>query len=75
MTDVEITATLTDAYWAEGGRCISGVILEDGKGRFPTGTRVRTSLIVEEIEPGVFKTLNSVYKVEFLTDELAKRPK
>ena len=51
-------------YPIGSGRVISGRIEGDAKGRWPDGTLIRTSYIVEELPGGVYRTRNSTCGVE-----------
>lgn len=63
----EIHATIKNAAWEQWGSSplIIGLIYGDVKGRFPDGKAIHTSKVLDEIAPGVYRTRNSVYRVEF----------
>jgi hypothetical protein len=61
---------LKDATKIEGG-LIRGAIFGDTRGRFNDGEYVITTVATEVI-PGVYRTKNSTYQVEFAAD--AKTP-
>jgi hypothetical protein len=66
VSDIEIDGVLRDA-WKEpmhGTFIIRGNIHGDRKRRFPDGFPIHTSLVKSEIEPDIFRTNNSVYRVE-----------
>lgn len=68
---LEITGTLKNARRSGAGtdRCsLHGEIYGDTRGRFKDGERVVTSRIRSE-DGDIFKTLFSVYKVEFAEGE------
>lgn len=69
--EYEITAKMTRAYWK--GNRIQGLIFGDSKTRFNDGDFVRTSVVLEDLGNDIFRTKNSVYKVEFASRE--NRPK
>lgn len=64
---MEITATLKQAFWVDDHRSpnISGVIYGDTARRFNDGERIYTSTVLEKLDEGIYKTRNSIYKVEF----------
>lgn len=64
---MQIDATIKSAWKEKWGEhtIILGQIYGDKKSRFPDGKFIHTSYVVEELPDGVFKTRNSVYKVEW----------
>lgn len=65
---MQVTATLKNAYRVGDdirSPNIRGQIYGDTRNRFSDGTWIYTSRIQEELPENIFKTLYSVYKVEF----------
>ena len=74
MHSVNITAELKDAfkqYLPDDSYIIWGKIHNDSKGRFKNGDFVHTSTVISYLGNDLYKTLNSVYKVESLEDDRA----
>ncbi len=66
----EITATLSAAVWsAEAKGSIYGYIQGDTKGRFRNGEPIYTSTVMEDLGNGLYRTRNSIYKVNFHSEE------
>lgn len=65
-------ATLYEASFLTSyfGRVVVGQIYGDKKGRFPDGALVSTGPVIEELDGGIIRTRNSVYKME-----LGRHPK
>ena len=64
-----ITGTLKQAKWcAYPYGSICGVIYDDINNRFRDGTTIWTSTVQEDLGNGLYRTLNSVYKVEFIDE-------
>jgi hypothetical protein len=62
-----ITAVLRKAQriaWDDGTWLLRGQCFNDIAHRFPDGHFIRTTLVQEEIAPNVFRTKNSIYRVE-----------
>jgi hypothetical protein len=47
---------------------LHGFIYDDRKRRFKDSTPIHTSLVIETLAPNVFKTMNSIYRVESWRD-------
>jgi len=68
--DVEITGTLKNAVWSDWATgSIEGNCYGDIHGRFTDGTWIYTSTVREDSGDGIYKTMNSVYKVEFADEK------
>ncbi len=63
----EVTGTIENAtiYFDGDVRspCLNGAIYGDIRGKFPDGTIVTTSTLMEHIGGDLFKTRNSIYRV------------
>lgn len=63
-----LTAILTNARWMDwtaDRRFLTGDIHRDAFDRWPDGTHIHTSVVLEEVTPEVFKTRsNHYYRVE-----------
>lgn len=65
---IQIDGTIKDAlmyHCPSGKRYLTGYIFGDRKGRFRDNEFIRTSRVLEELEPGIWKTYYSTYAVEF----------
>lgn len=68
MTEIKINATIREAAWLPGNRCIYGTIYGDEGARFGDGDVVTTSRIVENLGDDIYRTKSgTIYKVEFAT--------
>lgn len=69
MKDYAITATLKNAYWEQGGNTthpqLAGEIHDDARKRWPDGTKIWSSTVQKHLGENVFRTRNSIYRVEF----------
>lgn len=68
---MEITAMLKNAVWIHDHRApnIKGEIEGDSKWRFRDGETVYTSTVLEDMGDGLYRTRNSLYKVEFASED------
>ena len=62
---MQATAVLKN--WSKVGQVIYGDIYGDTKGRFPDGTYIRTSRVMEVDEDFAY-TMNSIYKLDKETE-------
>jgi hypothetical protein len=69
--NMEITGTLKNAIWFNDHRApnIRGQIHGDFKNRFADGETVYTSTVLEDMGDGLYRTRNSIYKVEFASED------
>lgn len=67
---MKITATIKNASWFGGG--LVGEIYGDVEDRWNDGHRIRTSEVMEDLGDGLYRTRNSVYKVEFAEGQSAR---
>lgn len=71
MANSNITGRLLNAYrreWPGGRYYLVGEIYEDMHQRWPDGTTISTSPVLEEESGGIVLTVNSIYEVESWRD-------
>lgn len=59
----KIDGTIKNAH--RDGNVVVGTIYGDRKKRFPDGTKIHTSRVMEELPDSIIRTRNSVYKIEW----------
>jgi len=63
-----VTARLKDAYFSKthlGDKILLGRVYDDQHRRFENGALIHTSIVLEEVEPNIFRTRsNNFYQVE-----------
>lgn len=65
---MEITGTIKNAVWHYTGS-IYGPVYGDVHKRFDDGQPIWTSTVMEDLGNGLYRTRNSIYKVEFSNEE------
>ena len=69
-TSIEVSHENNQKYvgvlsgWMLYGTVMTGILVEDARGRFPPNSRVRTSKVLTIDCDGYVHTLNSIYKLE-----------
>ena len=67
---MQITGTLKNAVWCNSPYgSIHGEVHDDANRRWRNGTPIWTSTVQEDLGGGLYRTRNSIYRVEFKSED------